>query len=153
MEKNMIKSQKVIFQKLHKLLTERALSELHGGSLFRTFNIFIAIHSFSISQFVISEGAWNCGRKSGVSKVNCEKFESSHRTRVPYMPAARSIQCTWLHNKHWFKANSKQKTLAWLKLILLLFGSKLDLANLYLKATIIGLISLSIFLQYNYNLA
>ena len=71
----MIKSQKVIFQKLHKLLTERALSELHGGSLFRTFNI-LAIHSISISQFIISEGAWNCGRKSGVSMVNCEKFES-----------------------------------------------------------------------------
>ena len=37
-----------------------------------------------ISQFVISEGAWNCGRKSGVSKVNCEKNRVNHRTRVPF---------------------------------------------------------------------
>ena len=84
---------------------------------------------FPISQFVISEGAWNCGRKSGVSKVNCDKFESI-TVRACRSPVARSIQCTWLHNKRWFKANSEQKTLAWLKLILLLFGGKLDLANL-----------------------
>ena len=37
-EKNVVKSRKVIFRKSQKLLTERALSELHGGSLFRTFN-------------------------------------------------------------------------------------------------------------------
>ena len=37
-ERNAVKSRKVIFRKLQKLLTERALSELHGGSLFRTFN-------------------------------------------------------------------------------------------------------------------
>ena len=34
----MVKSRNIIFQKSQKLLTERALSELHGGSLFRTFN-------------------------------------------------------------------------------------------------------------------
>ena len=33
-----VKSGKVIFLKSQKLLTERALSELHGGGLFRTFN-------------------------------------------------------------------------------------------------------------------
>ena len=36
-KKNMVKSRKVIFRKSQKLLTKRALSELHGGSLFRTF--------------------------------------------------------------------------------------------------------------------
>ena len=47
-----------------------------------------------ISQFVISDGAWNCGRKSGVSKVNCEKLESiAVRTCACRTPAAcaRSI--------------------------------------------------------------
>ena len=34
----MVKSRKVIFRKSQKLLTEWALSELHGGGLFRTFN-------------------------------------------------------------------------------------------------------------------
>ena len=34
----MVKSRKVIFWKSQKLLNERALSELHGGGLFRTFN-------------------------------------------------------------------------------------------------------------------
>ena len=34
----MVKSRKVIFRKSQKLLTERALSELHGGSPFRKFN-------------------------------------------------------------------------------------------------------------------
>ena len=33
----MVKSRKEIFRKSQKLLTKRALSELHGGSLFRTF--------------------------------------------------------------------------------------------------------------------
>ena len=35
---NAVKSRKVIFRKSQKLLTERVLSELRGGSLFRTFN-------------------------------------------------------------------------------------------------------------------
>ena len=35
---NAVKSRKVIFRKSQKLLTERALSELHRGGLFRTFN-------------------------------------------------------------------------------------------------------------------
>ena len=37
-EENAVKSRKVIFRKSQKLLTEQALSELHGGSLFRIFN-------------------------------------------------------------------------------------------------------------------
>ena len=37
-EKSAVKSRKVNFWKSQKLLTERALSKLHGGSLFRTFN-------------------------------------------------------------------------------------------------------------------
>ena len=40
------KSQKVIIRKSQKLLIERALSELHGGSLFRTF---IANFSYSFN--------------------------------------------------------------------------------------------------------
>ena len=35
---NVVESWKVIIWKLQKLLTERALSELHGDGLFRTFN-------------------------------------------------------------------------------------------------------------------
>ena len=42
----MVKSRKVIFRKSQKLLTERAMSELHGGSLFRTFNSY----SFNFSS-------------------------------------------------------------------------------------------------------
>ena len=37
-DENAVKSRKVIFRKSQKLLTERALSECHEGSLFRTFN-------------------------------------------------------------------------------------------------------------------
>ena len=37
-EKNAVKSRQIIFRKSQKLLTEWALSELHGASLFRTFN-------------------------------------------------------------------------------------------------------------------
>ena len=41
----MVKSRKAIFRKSQKLLTERALSELHGDSLFRTFSS----HSFNFN--------------------------------------------------------------------------------------------------------
>ena len=37
-ERNVVKSRKVIFRNLQKLLTERALSKLRGGSLLRTLN-------------------------------------------------------------------------------------------------------------------
>ena len=36
--RKLVKSRKVIFRKSQKLLTKQALSELHGGSLFRIFN-------------------------------------------------------------------------------------------------------------------
>ena len=85
--------------------------------------------SLSISEFVISEGAWNCGRNPGSIVI----IRVGHRTRAPYACRTQYIQCTWLHNKLCFKTNSKQKTLAWLKVILLLFGSKVDLANLKAK--------------------
>ena len=47
----MVKSRKVIFRKSQKLLTERALSELHGGSLLYSEHS-IAIHSISIAGYV-----------------------------------------------------------------------------------------------------
>ena len=61
----------------------------------KIYNFFVVVWGggggggFTISQFVISEGAWNCGRKSGVSKVNCEKFESiTVRARAVRLPHA-----------------------------------------------------------------
>ena len=48
---NAVKLRKVIFWKSQKLLTERALSELHGGSLFKKFNSYI--HSISMAGIYI----------------------------------------------------------------------------------------------------
>ena len=49
---------KVIIRKSQKLLTERALSELHGGGLFRTFNI--AFHSISIMAGYVKRRTGYC---------------------------------------------------------------------------------------------
>ena len=46
----MVKSREFIFPKSQKLLTERALSELHGGGLFRTFNSY----SFNFVRAIVS---------------------------------------------------------------------------------------------------
>ena len=57
-EKMQFKSRKVIFQKSQKLLTERALSELRGGSLNSEHSI--AIHSISMAGYVNAVPAFVC---------------------------------------------------------------------------------------------